>query len=107
MSHPENKYVEMPTFSEGSASSLAIRSLDIEGKNTVNEESLKEVEETRSESIEKESSSWDLNSVLTYRDLAERVGARLEKRNETTKALAKGYIVVFKSQLKLRLRWRV
>lgn len=53
----------MPTFSEGSAGSLAMHLVDLEGKNTVSEESRTGVEKARSESVGRESDSWWLSSV--------------------------------------------
>lgn len=100
MRHPENRYVGMSIFSEGSAGSLAMQFLDIEGKNAVSEECIREVEKTRIESIGKESNSWGLSSVLTQRELdvlirgyrfSERVEARLARRNEMARVSAKGY----------------
>lgn len=94
-------------FSEGSAG----RSVEIKGENTVSEENIGEGLETNSDS-----SSWGLCSSLTKRELdklvmgyglAEGVGARLPKGTETARVLAKGYVAIFESQLKLGFRFLV
>lgn len=50
----------MSTFSEESVESSAMRSLDLEGENTVSEESRKGLEEARLESVGRDSDSWGL-----------------------------------------------
>lgn len=80
--------------------------LDLEGENTISEESRGGAEETNSESVEKNSNLWGLSSLLTQRELAvlrrgyglsKEVGARLARENETARSLAKGYIAIFES----------
>lgn len=59
----------MSTFSESSAGSSAIRSLDLEDENTVSEENWRGMEVTRLESVGKESDYLGLGLVLTRREL--------------------------------------
>lgn len=91
----------MTFFSEELAGSLATPSLEVEGENTVSEESKKGVGENRSESTGKKGETWGLRSVPTQRELevlkrdyriGEEVGARLALGDETARALAKGYV---------------
>lgn len=93
-----------------------MRSVDLEGENTVSEESRKGAEENKSESVGKESNSWGLGAVLSQRDLyflkrryglTEKVGARLAKGNEMARFPTKGFIGIFESQLKLGLRFPI
>lgn len=51
----------MSTFSESSAGSSAMRSVDLESENTVSEESRTGEEKARSESVGRESDSWWLS----------------------------------------------
>lgn len=82
----------------------------------MSEENRKGLEEARSESVGRDSDSWGLRSVLSQRELdvlmrgygiSEEAGARLARGSKMAKYLAKGYVVVFDSQLKFGLRFPI
>lgn len=82
----------------------------------MSEENIREKEETKSNSVGKESDSWGLKSSLTQRELdvlrrgyglADEARARVARGSETAKLPVKGYVFVFESHLKFGLRFPI